>query len=383
MLTNWRGEMTERRLVRATVRTFATAGVFAAAALSPTPSFAAPMVPPATRPAATPPTQLEVVEAFEKGENATVLAKATAALAVKGKAAEDYNRHELWRMRAEVLLRMKQVAASARSFGDAAAEAGDRSTTAIDVATELLLRRTSAGLIYKPKTPVNGKVPAPIDVLDQDNRKKALSYLFADELAAGRAEVRAAGDAETLPAIAAAAPTLRRLRMLELAATGSDDTLTDLTVGMDARAARLLAEKLDRDVSAVSQIEIRSSTPAMSSPAARAPRANLSDNVRPAARNNAAAAGMSASDVKTITDIGRSSVELMKTSAELGAAIGLPQGPLADVGTQAEQLAKRCEALLHPLPVRQQVAAPPRLPATLPVDETTRGTRRFGRGNRQ
>src|SRR5215211_1177749 len=146
---------------------------------------------PATRPAAAParlpgsrpaaggagkaeplPTQEELQALFDAGDYTQVLQKMGRVLTLKGAAAKAYDRHGLLRLKGESHLRLKQSAPAASAFGDAAEVAADPNDKAVDLATELLIKR-SPNLKYTAKARDKNNPPEPIDMVEPAGRKSA------------------------------------------------------------------------------------------------------------------------------------------------------------------------------------------------------------------
>ena len=66
------------------------------------------------------PTRTEMREAFDAGDYPRTLQQVARALAVKGDAARDYDRYDLLILKAEAHLRLKNTAAAAAAFDEAA-----------------------------------------------------------------------------------------------------------------------------------------------------------------------------------------------------------------------------------------------------------------------
>src|SRR3954466_10275028 len=78
------------------------------------------------------PTSSEIKEAFEAQQYPQVLQKLNRVLMLKGKAAQDYNRHDLLLIKAETHLRLKAMPAAAQAFQEASKEAPDGPAAAND-----------------------------------------------------------------------------------------------------------------------------------------------------------------------------------------------------------------------------------------------------------
>src|SRR5688572_20301841 len=151
--------MTRRTLHLAAAFTFAlSAYAFAQAP-------AAAQKPPAARPApnaaakpgaaAAKATAEEIKALMDEGKHREALQKLSRALALKGDAAKQYDRHELLRAKAEAHLNIKDTAAAASAFAAAAKEAPDDASRAQDKASEIVVKR-SKNLVFTPKPSKKG-----------------------------------------------------------------------------------------------------------------------------------------------------------------------------------------------------------------------------------
>lgn len=198
--------------------------------------------------------------AYEAGRWDEVLRAIPPALALTGKAAEEYDRHGLLRMRGEALLRTRATGQAVAAFRQAAAVAPDATSAATDHATALLVERSSAAGKYQPRRAGrDGRSRPSVDVLAPDARKSALAALFEDELAARERQIEAAATAEvrSFDGIDPLLPILRDLRALELAATDDDKVVADLTVGIDVRAARMLKASMEPVAASAEAVRVK------------------------------------------------------------------------------------------------------------------------------
>jgi hypothetical protein len=202
------------------------------------------------------PTAQEIKAHYDAGEYQKALPKLARVLTLKGKVAEPYNRHELLRLRGETFLRIKGSSASAaQSFAEASKEAPDGPAAALDIATELLIKRSTNVLVYTPKQKDpkdKTKALAPINFLEPDGRKAGIAALYADELALVEPKLKAMENARTLQPVLDLLPPVRTVRWLEMAATGADANAQKMVAGLAERVKRLcdtalkeMAEDLD------------------------------------------------------------------------------------------------------------------------------------------
>jgi hypothetical protein len=189
-------------------------------------------------------TQQEVRDLYAAGEYQKVLQKLSRLLALKGRAAEPYDQHELWRIKGETHLRQKGAGTSAaQAFGEAAKIAPDGLAAAVNIATELLIKRSTGALNYTPKQKdpkdKTRSLP-PINILDPEGRKQGIAALYADELAILEPRVKAAIGARTLSPMIDLLPSVRTVRWLEMASTGVDTNTQQLVAGLGDQARRMM-----------------------------------------------------------------------------------------------------------------------------------------------
>jgi hypothetical protein len=210
---------------------------------------AAPAHPPTTAPADAPsPLMQELQTRFDVGDYDGVLRTISHALSQGPKALEGISKHTLLEMRGEAELRLKQTEAAAAAFRDASKATEDPQLSAIDSATELLIRRTRMQK-YTPKPPPGqDKQPAPIEVIPADQRKLALRAFFADEWAAVAPKMKAAKDGTSVVVIMDAINAMKshQLPTLDLAANGNDDQTRQAVTGLKDHAAELLSKGLEK-----------------------------------------------------------------------------------------------------------------------------------------
>jgi len=204
------------------------------------------------------PSQQTIRDTYAAGDYPKTLQMIARVLVLTGKPAEGYDKHEIYRIKGETHLRMKQAQPATAAFREASKLAPDGTAAALDIATELLLRKVNAGLIYQPKArdkEDKTKPLAPVPVLEPADRKKAIELLYADELAAVTPKVNAAREGRALPPILAALPDIRNVRWLEMAATGSDGSSKAMVADLLTRAQKLLDEALKEMTESTETIE--------------------------------------------------------------------------------------------------------------------------------
>lgn len=202
------------------------------------------------------PTADDIRSALESGDFPSAVRGANRLLSLKGELAEGVDRVEIYTLRGEAQLALKQRDAASTSFTSAATEATDRNKSAIATATALLIQK-SPGLHYTPKHRAAIDAAAttqPIDILSEEGRKTAFLALYADERITLSANVKTATSATSLPPIVSALKSLHRVQSLEIAATGSDVDTHGAVEDIQAHAISLLTSALSTIATQVQQI---------------------------------------------------------------------------------------------------------------------------------
>ncbi len=198
---------------------------------------------------------------FDAGNYAGAVSAASRLSFTGGAAAAGLDKAQVYAIKGEAHLRLKQYAPAADAFAKAAKAAPDVATVALYTATEQLVRRSRNGA-YTPKQPVPPAVvkPGPIDVTAVDKRAAALGSLFVDEFAAAGFKLRAAKAATSVPQLLAAAELANHLRLLELAATGGDAKTRPEVAGVADHAHALLESNLQTMAARVADIRRAANT---------------------------------------------------------------------------------------------------------------------------
>ena len=207
----------------------------------------------------------EIHQAFEQGNYKETLQKLSRVLMLRGDAAKAYNRHDLLRLRGETQLKLKDATGAAASFEQAAKEAKEDKDRAVDLATQLLIKR-SRNLTFTP-APKKGAKAAdnaadkavakaePIDISDPEKRKAAFEALLAEQKEQVEPKLKGAKDAKTLPPLIEALYAAGSLRTLELAATGEDAQVSAMVKDLTGRAQKMMTDALKKMTDMVNQIE--------------------------------------------------------------------------------------------------------------------------------
>lgn len=199
------------------------------------------------------PTAEAIQTQIKSGNAADALKHLNRLLSLRGKAAEAYDRHELLALKGEAHLRLKANEAAATAFRQAAAETDDRQHKAVARATELLIRR-SRNLAYTPKKVAKGEKGEAIDIIEPEQRHKALAALFVDEVSPLLPKVEAAKNANSVGPMIKTMAAAREVQYLELAANGSADQINGIIDGLKEQGKTMLGKVLEKATKRVDRI---------------------------------------------------------------------------------------------------------------------------------
>jgi hypothetical protein len=204
--------------------------------------------------AAAPAAESDLHELIAGGHYPEAMQKITAALALKGPAAQAVDRCDLYLMKAECHLQLRALPLAISAYDHAAQEAAlqaDERRHALALAHIALLRASKA-FTYTPKTtpdhantPPDKTRPKPIDLFDPAHRRQAFAALFLDQLAALEPQLKAARAATSLPPIAACIKALDELEALERAASEDGTETQKVTIlrkALTEHVQKLLAD---------------------------------------------------------------------------------------------------------------------------------------------
>ena len=218
---------------------------------------AAPADEPVARPAAPQPLPLpspeEVRKLLSAGDAQGAMKQINRLLALRGKAAEGFDRYELLTLKGDAHLKLKANEAALASFRQAGAATEDPQQQAVARATELLIKR-SKNQAYTPKKAARGGKAEPIDITDPDSRQKALAALFVDEVAPLVPKVEAAKDARTVAPMITAMAAAREVQFLERAANGSADQVGGMIEALATAGEEMLGKVVERATKRVDRI---------------------------------------------------------------------------------------------------------------------------------
>jgi hypothetical protein len=307
-------------------------------ALLPSPASAAPAVDPL-------PTQSEIKQTFDSGDYPKTLQKLQRVLILKGKAAEPYNRHELLRIKGETQLRIKATSAAAQAFAEASKEAPDGAAAAQDIATELLLKRSGAGLQYQPKAkdPTDKTKPLPpVPVVEPADRKKAIELLYADERAVVEAQVKAITGSTSMTPVLQALPAIRNVRWLEMAANGNDERTKAMVAELAEKTKKRLATALKDLGEQTDDIE----RGAMEVITARIPINDPQTGKIIRFKTEYRYRGPNPRQMSTLQAVAGDCVKIFGSCDELGGSLGATGKEFNDVKSQAKQVGGKAETML-------------------------------------
>jgi hypothetical protein len=215
-------------------------------------------------PAAPPPpaTLADAQAAFAAKEYRPCLQKIAGALAGPEGKAGSPTRYDLLMLRGECMLHLKENRMAADSFTSAANVAKskqDRKRQADAMALSLLIKASKpAGY-----TPAGNPSGEPIDIVDPDSRKRAMSAFFADTLAAAKPKIEQAAQATSLPPIEEQIPKMRELYALEVAATGDAAQTLPLARALGQHARGLIGAEFTRIAARLDELATAASSPVL------------------------------------------------------------------------------------------------------------------------
>ena len=206
-----------------------------------------------------PPTVDQLKELLQQQKYQDVIRGVQKCLALRGNAAQNYDRYDLFMLRGEAQLQTKAMPAAAESFVSAQKEATDPARKDAARALELLVRRSKAtGYLQKTST----TKPAPVfPILTETDRPAAFAALYADELAVAQPKVKAASNATALPPVIEAARSLGDLHAIDVAANGSDAQSKEIGKSLGGQAHKMIADALDKMGKRVEDIWANASRP--------------------------------------------------------------------------------------------------------------------------
>jgi hypothetical protein len=279
----------------------------------------------------------ELQSLFEDARYPDLLKSINRVLALKGKAADPYDRYDVLALKAETHLRMKATPAAILTLTQMVDATKDPQRQAVAKATVALLKK-SRGLAYVP-TSGRGK-SGPIDLVDPASRRKALRQLLSDELAAATPKVEKALDGRSLAAVAEALRSLQGIDVLERAAQGDEQESKQITQELRDRGNAVMAKALQQMSKAVDEIsksanemqEIHMTQPLVGGA--------TTDIVRYRKR------GLSREDAANLKTVIATCEEIAPNATGLARATGGKEKDIENLVDAAEDLARRADKVL-------------------------------------
>lgn len=286
-----------------------------------------------------PPTMEQIQADFQAQQYQEVIKKVAQALPLSTRAGSNYDRGELFKLKAESHLRLKQWPLAADAFNMAAKEStGD--PAAVLKSTGTLVRRSNNG-VYSPKQPTTqpsaGGKPAPIDIVDPNSRKQALNALFNDEAKVQTAKIESTKKATTLPPVMAAIKQMSELRDFEIAGTGADNTCKQLLSTLGSHANTLMGSAMKTMAAKVEQISKQANE-------ARTEIRDLADGTRETVTYKR---GLTSVDTKALKEVISTCQSIAKACDEFTEALAADAGAFTGTRTEADRLGARADDVLR------------------------------------
>src|SRR3954453_7740076 len=187
-------------------------------------------------------------------------------------------------------------------------------------------------MVYTPKPSSDPTKPtAPLNIVDQKDRKLALAALFDDEWKPAQTKIDALkkqGNTSLTPIIEAAG-LAGEMRGLEMAATGTDEKTSTALSDLTDSAARLMNDYLDRQSKRVEDVSRPANLP-------------QTNNI-----NETSRMGLTAAQATDLRDIVATCAKLV-TAADLVSASAGPKGSdFKSISTKASDLGKKANDVLN------------------------------------
>jgi len=311
------------------------------------------------------PTTDEIHELFKDQKYKETLQRLSRVLALKGEAAKAYDRHDLLRLRGETQLKLKDVTGAATSFEQAAKEAPDDKSRAVDLATQMVIKR-SKNQVFTPAAPrKTSKAPdkaaeqaagkldkpnlekaGPIDVGDPEKRKDAFAALFAEQKGEVEPKLKAAKDAKSLPPVVDALQAAGGLRNLELAATDDDAQVKAMVQDLTARAQKMMADAVKNMTDTVNQIEESANRLQEVMTPVRAPAGGLGGVGGAYAERSYKKRGLTTPDMQDLRRVIADCKKLVPAAKELSDKLGDSGAEFKQVGKEAVDVGTHAQKVL-------------------------------------
>lgn len=199
------------------------------------------------------PTIEEIRKAYGDGDYRLVIKEVAKLTANHDWRAKRPDAFELFDLKAQSHLHLKEMPPAASAFEQAGRESADKAPAATARVTALLIKKCT-GSHYVPRATMNQRVAGgkpgdhvTIDIIDPDSRKAAIVALWEDEKKAADALLTPATstDDKSVQHVIDAAPLIPHLRDYDIAAHGSDDTVRQLSANLAEHGRDLLTEMTD------------------------------------------------------------------------------------------------------------------------------------------
>ena len=271
-----------------------------------------------------------------------LLQKLSRVLSLRGDAAKNFDRYELFMMKGEAHAQLKQPAPAAIAFADAAKEAGpQKERVAVANSTALLIKRSQT-FVYKRKTPTTQPGDAKeIDVLDPAKRQEGFAALAADELAVLQPKVKSATSANNLKPVIDVMKSMEDLRNAELASAGNTSMSDSLLPPLAAHSKELSSKYVAEQKQKVDAIEKSANQVVDSGPDRRGAYGGRTYERKYKKR------GLMSADSNNLKSAMAVCTEIAAGDKQMAEEFGPELGkPLLDVATEAATVAQRAEEVL-------------------------------------
>lgn len=277
------------------------------------------------------PTTQQLQQMIDAKQYAEVLQQSQRILALKGAAAKDLDKFDVYMLRAEAQLQLKQQGPAAQSYKEAIKATNNPTKSGVPKAMISLLQK-SKGMMYTPKPSSDPTKPsAPLNITDPNDRKLALAALFDDEWKPAQTKIDALkkqGNTSLTP-IMEAAGLAGEMRGLELAATGTDEKTSTALSDLTDSAARLMTDYIDRQSKRVEEV----------GRAANLPQSNNA--------NETNRMGLTAAQANDLRDIVATSEKLASAADLVAASAGPKAGDFKAISSRAEDLRKKAADVMN------------------------------------
>lgn len=275
---------------------------------------------------------------FEQEKYSDLLKQLPRLLVLRGKAAEPYNKWELYMLKFETHMKMRAPAPALSTLRDAQEITDDAKKLAWCRAVEQLLRR-SKNFQYQP-SPMKKEKPPAIDIVDAESRKLALKAMLGDELDVVKPRVEKAMDGRSLVMIAEAVKALQGIDELEVAADGGTEESRQLVSELRSRGIALMAKTVLQMQTHQQQIDKTASELIRYLVAIPDGLGGVTQQVRYRKR------GLENQDTKDLKEIIRTAEQIIPNARGLAQATGGQVREVEDLITAAEDLVRKTDRTL-------------------------------------